>query len=543
MPIRSTLFRKYTLIFGGLTGGSLLLSGLLGISFAYQESQLSVIKLQREKAEAAATRLGEYLFGIEQRIAVAAMPKRGVSALEQRSADIQILRRTAAIHEILLLDNQGKEYLRTSRRTADIVGSKRDLSTTEFFRQVKSGRSYRSPIYFRDGSLYMTIAMAVGPEEAGITVAEVDLEFLLDGITRVKVGDSGHAYAVDSEGRLIAHPDIGLVLRNTSMAALPQVQAAIKGQAQGGEASAQARNHDGEPVLTAFGTIPQLGWFVFVEEPLAEAYRPLYAQAIRSGSLVLIGMLLTVFACVALVRRVVKPIHALQDGATLIGRGVLDHRITVRTGDELEDLANGFNRMAEQLQKSYAMLEGKVSERTLELEEANNKLAALSTTDALTGLANRRRFDEVLASEWSRAARIGQPLALGLLDVDWFKAYNDRYGHQAGDECLRQVASVLSSKICRTGDLVARYGGEEFVFIAPATDAEQALSMARKVCQALQDLELPHAMSGFGCVTASVGVASIVPEVKGAPDILVAAADMAMYRAKEQGRNQAVLGG
>ena len=306
--------------------------------------------------------------------------------------------------------------------------------------------------------------------------------------------------------------------------------------------SNHAHDLSGSDVLTAFGSIPQLGWFVFFEEPLSEAYRPLYFQAIRSALLALVGMLVTLLASFYLMRRIIRPIHALQQGAALLGGGMLDHRIAVNTGDELEDLADGFNRMAIQLQASYAMLERKVAERTHELELSNAKLASLSTSDGLTGIANRRRFDEVLASEWIRATRSGQPLALGMLDVDWFKNYNDHYGHQAGDECLRRVAAVLSSCVCRTGDLVARYGGEEFVFIAPATDSDSALVMARKILETLENLILPHALSTYGCVTASIGVAAMIPEGTNLPADLIRIADQALYRAKQAGRNQAILG-
>jgi PAS domain S-box-containing protein len=373
-----SLFRKYAFIFSALIGGSLLLSGLLGIKFSYEENKRALTSLQREKAEAAAARIGQYLFDLEQQIGVTALPKSSVAALDQRSTEIQLLRRTAAIKEIALLDPRGKEYLRVSRGAADLVRSGADYSSTEYFRSVKSGRPYRSRVYFREGALCMSIAMAVGPADAGITVAEVDLEFLLDGISRIKVGESGHAYAVDAEGRLIAHPDIGLVLRNTSLAALPQVQAVINKSA-GSEEFAHARGVDGEEVLTAFGTIPQLGWFVFVEEPVAEAYRPLYARAIQSAVLVLVGMLLTLLACVALVRRMVSPIQDMQKGATLIGNGVLEHRILVRTGDELEELASGFNRMAEQLQESYATLERKVAERTRDLSASLDQIRIQQT--------------------------------------------------------------------------------------------------------------------------------------------------------------------
>jgi len=195
------------------------------------------------------------------------------------------------------------------------------------------------------------------------------------------------------------------------------------------------------------------------------------------------------------------------------------------------------------LREAEHVLEAKVAERTAELRLLNRKLEALSATDGLTGIANRRHFDATLAAEWTRAARQGHPLALGFLDVDFFKKYNDHYGHQAGDDCLRKVADTLAATIGRTGDLVARYGGEEFVFIAPATSAQDALGMARKVCEALQSLALPHVLSEFGCVTASVGVASIVPDDTTTPQTLIHAADEALYAAKAAGRNRAVLAG
>ena len=358
MPLKSSLFRKYALALSALIGTSLLVSGLIGIIYSYQESRQALIAVQHEKAEAAAARIGQYLFDIEQKVGMTAVKQRGIAALEQRSQEIQLLRHIPAINEITLLDAQGQEYLRVGHRAVDVVKSGRDFSDTDYFRLARAGRSYRSPIYFREGGLYMITAFPVGPPDAGITVAEIDLEFLLDGISRIKVGGSGFAYAVDGQGRLIAHPDIGLVLKNTSFAALAQVQAALKAPTRDIPATLHTQNSRGEDVLTAFETIPQLNWFVFVEEPLAEAFRPLYAQAIRSLVLMLAGILVTLLFSVALVRRMTHPILALQEGAALIGQGAFDHRITtIHTGDELEALANAFNQMAGQLQSSYALLE------------------------------------------------------------------------------------------------------------------------------------------------------------------------------------------
>lgn len=193
------------------------------------------------------------------------------------------------------------------------------------------------------------------------------------------------------------------------------------------------------------------------------------------------------------------------------------------------------------LRSSEQRLEEHVAERTLALEEANRRLEALSRTDGLTGIANRRRFDEVLASEWARSQRSGEPLALAMLDIDWFKAYNDHYGHLAGDDCLRSVAAVLSNCAARHTDLVARYGGEEFAIVAPGTTAAQMQALALEIQQSLAALALAHPTTPSGCVTLCAGVAAAVATPGTTPDSLVAAADQALYQAKATGRNRVVL--
>lgn len=195
----------------------------------------------------------------------------------------------------------------------------------------------------------------------------------------------------------------------------------------------------------------------------------------------------------------------------------------------------------QKLRQSHEELEQKVAERTKSLEIANKKLATLSNTDGLTGIANRRRFDKVLASEWHRAIRARQPLALLMIDVDLFKNYNDHYGHLVGDDCLSKVAGVLQASSRRASDLVARYGGEEFVLVATDTDARSALQLAEVVRAATESLGLPHARSPFEKVTVSIGVAVMIPDNTQEPELLIQKADCALYRAKNQGRNRVDL--
>jgi diguanylate cyclase (GGDEF)-like protein len=203
----------------------------------------------------------------------------------------------------------------------------------------------------------------------------------------------------------------------------------------------------------------------------------------------------------------------------------------------------GFATLFNELVVRERGLEERVSQRTHELELSNSKLAALSATDGLTGIANRRRFDEALEVEWRRAGRSGEPIALAMLDVDLFKQYNDLYGHQAGDDCLRTIAQLFAAAARRPGDLAARYGGEEFAFIAPMTDRAHAQLIAESICQLLEKLALPHEMSPFGVVTASIGVAVQIPgeNAYASAEMLVQMADAALYQAKQFGRNRVVV--
>ena len=174
-----------------------------------------------------------------------------------------------------------------------------------------------------------------------------------------------------------------------------------------------------------------------------------------------------------------------------------------------------------------------VRERTEQLEAANRRLEELSFLDGLTEIANRRQFEQILDLEWRRAVRSGAPLSVILADIDNFKKFNDTNGHQIGDRCLRDVATLLDSIVQRAGDQVARYGGEEFAAILPETDAEGAASIAERMRQAVEGLE-----TDGGRVTVSFGVATIIAKDRSSADALIAAADSALYDAKREGRNR-----
>jgi signal transduction histidine kinase len=239
--------------------------------------------------------------------------------------------------------------------------------------------AWHGPVYFRhNAEPYMTLALAGSPRDTGVSAAEVNLTFIWDLISKIRVGQGGQAYVVDSLGRLIAHPDISLVLQHTDLSHLPQVQAAraaLRGEP--GEAEPSARDLQGRKVLTSYAAIAPLGWFVFVDLPVDEAFAPFRSAIVRIVVLLLAALGLAVVGGMVLVRRLVGPIEALRAGAARIGSGDLQQRISIRTGDELELLAHQFNEMASRLQDSHANLEAQVDVRTRELEQSVLELRAL----------------------------------------------------------------------------------------------------------------------------------------------------------------------
>jgi diguanylate cyclase (GGDEF)-like protein len=178
------------------------------------------------------------------------------------------------------------------------------------------------------------------------------------------------------------------------------------------------------------------------------------------------------------------------------------------------------------------------------LGRANDELQRISSLDGLTGISNRRFHDEMLELEWRRCRRNSLPLTLVMIDIDYFKLYNDCYGHPSGDHCLKQVAQTLQAVIHRSTDLVARYGGEEFVYTLSESDRHTAFSVAENARTAIEQLQIPHEASKVAAyVTISLGIASIVPEHSVTPSTLVRCADQALYQAKENGRNRVEIYG
>ena len=370
--------------------------------------------------------------GIEHELGWTALPRvqEGSSAAEQRRIEfLKLLRQAPQITEAVWIDRDGEEQVRVSRLAMDALAASTNLKIDPRVVGSKEGRTYFGPVTFRkDTEPYMAIARAAGGQDGGTTAVEVNLKFVWDVVSQLRIGKAGLAYVVDAQGHLVAHPDISLVLQKLEWVKQPQVIAARAvpadaptnfAAAPGEEGSRQleVRTREGRDVLVAYAAIPTLDWRVFVEVPREEVLVPVVASMYRTGGVLLVGLILSVLASVVMARRMVQPIKALQEGAAQIGAGNLQQEIVVKTGDELEALANQFNTMAVELKESYGGLERKVEERTIELTETLEQQTATSEILRVIGNSPTNEqpvFDAIVAS----ALRLFDGHRVGLLLVE-----------------------------------------------------------------------------------------------------------------------------
>jgi signal transduction histidine kinase len=392
------LFRKYVVVLLVLVGGVLMASSLVELYFAYRETQDAILRVERAKAVAAAARIEQFLKEVELQVrettrtasddpdASQVGPAKlgfrqglGAAMAEQRELDfLRVLRNVPAVGELSHLDLAGKEQLRVSRLDPDVVGSQEDFSRAPKFVEARAGKTYWSPVYLKNESEpYVTLAVPGGKYAVEVTTAEVNLGAVQKIVSQIEVGADGYAYVVDSRDQLVAHPDNRMLRTKRDLSGLTQVKSARADRTPSTTSAPVAVVADGlggGQVLAAHAVIAPLGWFVFIERPAAAAYAPLRAPIIRSAVIFVLGLGLSVLASILLARRMVAPIRVLQEGAARIGAGRLDQPIELHTGDEIQALAESFNRMTVNLKESYEGLEQKVEARTRELGEANRDL-------------------------------------------------------------------------------------------------------------------------------------------------------------------------
>jgi signal transduction histidine kinase/CheY-like chemotaxis protein len=423
LGVRQTLFWKYVVIFTLVTSSALVIDGLVDIWFTFRDHRSALFRIQKEQAVSAASKITQFIREIEAQLGWTTHLSWKTTPIEQRALDgRRLLRQLPAIAELALLDGEGRERLRMSRQAMDEIDGKEDFSTEDKFTRALADKVYYGPVYFRRGTEpFMTLSLAGARRDAGVSVAEVNLTHIWDVVNQIRVGRGGRAYVVDAQGRLIAHPEISLVLRYTDFSQLAQVKSA-RAQAKGRDSEDAQVVHDdkGRPVLAAYATAAPLNWLVLVELPEHEANAPLNTAILRIIIVLVAGLVLALLAALVLARLMVVPVRALAAGAARIGAGQLDHRIKITSGDELEALGDQLNDMAAKLQGSYATLERKVEERTQQLQAANlskSRFLAAASHDlrqplhALNLFAAQLRYEKDQAERDRLAVRIDTAVA------------------------------------------------------------------------------------------------------------------------------------
>jgi hypothetical protein len=310
--ISGPLFWKYVGLFLAVVCVALLSNSLFEIIFSYREHTDALVRNQREQAEGAAEKIGHFIKEIESQMGWTTQLTWSASTIQQRNFDaLRLLRQVPAISEFAQLDASGKEQLRVSRLNMGQGQEHNDYSHDPKFTEAVTKKVYYGPVYFRrESAAYMTLSIAGTRLDAGVSVAEVSLKLIWDVASQMKVGEHGQAYVIDADGRLIAHPDISLVLRNTDMTKLAQVQAA---RTAGTEPVQEGQDIHGHKVLSAYAPVSPLGWLVFVELPVEEAYASLYDPIKRSGAIIFTGLVLAFLSVLFLARRMVVPIPRNPD--------------------------------------------------------------------------------------------------------------------------------------------------------------------------------------------------------------------------------------
>jgi class 3 adenylate cyclase/HAMP domain-containing protein len=392
------LFAKYVFSMVGLVLFVLAVNSAIETYFVYRETQSSLVNAMGEKAETTASRIQQFMDETERQISI--VTRASSNTLEQRRADyLLLLRQVPAVNQIFQIDGNGREQLRMNRSTVS-VGSGADFSReTGFSESVNKGLWYGEP-FFRDGQVLMTIGLAHPRRELGVSVAELNLRFLSEFVTASQAGKIGTAYVVSAKGELLASSDADQK-RGVDLSKLPQVAALIGSAPQ---TRSSGTGIDGQAVLVAARTVPELNWHVLYEQPLSQAFLPIKDLLIRAAGLVALGLLLAMIAGTVLTRLMLVPIRELHAGARRLAAGNFSQRIEVKTGDELEELADKFNDMTDEIRETQEGLEHKVAERTADLKQSVRELEVLEQVGR--AVSSSLELKSVLKTVSARAAEI-----------------------------------------------------------------------------------------------------------------------------------------
>lgn len=367
------LFRKYLALFLSVICVALVSNASVDLYFLLRDHRTLLALNLSSQAETATARIEQFVRDVHRPITWAIQLSRTGDTLDDWQFYAALLfRQVPAITGFTRLDGSGREMLHTSRIAPTVLGSGIDFSRDPGFTGALAAPVHYGPVYFlRETEPYMALAIADFDGGAGVSIVEVNLSFIRDVVSQIKIGKRGRALIVDARGHLIAHPDISLVLRNLDLSHVEQVREALSPGSTQPERPLFSLDLEGQKVLAVHASIMPPGWHLFVELPADEVNAPLYEAMARSTALLLGVLAFSILAGLIVTRRMMAPIEALHTGVARIGSGDLSQRLSIRTGDELEALGDQFNAMAARLEESYASLEQQVEQRTHQLELAN----------------------------------------------------------------------------------------------------------------------------------------------------------------------------
>ena len=374
------LIRSYFLVSFFLVGFGILVSGLIGIYYHLSDIRAQTSLLQQEIANSAAYKVEKFIEEIEGSMRSVTLSREIIASGLSPDIDFQLnklLKISAPVSEAFAADANGVIYKHVSRVRTIVMRNKQSISSTKAFEKAIKGETFYGSVFFvHESEPYMTITIPIeryAGEIIGVLQAQVNLRYIWDLVSSIQFGSGGHAYIVTRYGDLIAHPSISLVLKRQNLSGLDQVQKGFSNNSQTSpqtSTSVTTNLHDAK-VLSSFTLIPKLDWLVVIEQPMKEALDKLYDALFRTSALLLFGIAMTFIASALLIRKVLRPLEILRQGAESIGAGDLSYRFNVMTGDEFELVSSEFNNMAQAIQDSHANLENKVEARTKEIAESN----------------------------------------------------------------------------------------------------------------------------------------------------------------------------
>jgi adenylate cyclase len=487
------LFQKYLLALFMAVAIPLVINGAIEAWLGYRDQRARLEQLLGVQATFAAAEIHDFIFGITNQLGWLVQLSWTDEPDERRRTDaLRAFRLAPAIASLTLLDNKGLERLYVSRIGLNRIESRTDRSTDSALVGARANQIWFGDVsYHRGSEPHLTVAIVGNRPSVGAVIAEVNLKLIWDVISAIKVGKMGHAFLLDRPGRLIAHPDMSLVLRGAEEATSKPFRS-IRDAIGSGGGRADSRDVHGHWVVASAAPVSGPDWTVVLEQPLSEAYAPIYEALWRTASLIVVGTMFAGLLAYALADRMTKPIRLLEVGTERIGAGFLDHRISIETGDELQSLANSFNRMAAELAVA---------------QEQRERIAKLKRFLApqVADLVDRTGDDSLLDGRRTEVVVV-------FCDLRGFTAFSAGVEPEAVMSVLSEYYEALGKGITQFAATLVSFSGDGLMVLVNAPvpveePALQAVDLAVAMQKSVQDLIAGWRSQGYH-VGFGVGLAS-----------------------------------